>query len=66
MSFDESRMPCRVMFNKYENGDEEVIFVFKDEETAEKYQESFPWPWFEWICWDTHKDAFLSRNRTIH
>lgn len=65
MAYDRSRMPCRVVIEKKDDGDE-VMFVFKDEFTADKYSDSFPPDYYKWICFDGYYNAFWTKRKTIH
>lgn len=63
--FKREKMPCRVVIEKKEDGDE-LVFVFKDEATAFDYSDTFPPSHYRWICWDGYYNAFWTKRKVIH
>lgn len=71
MSFDKSRMPCRVVIRKQKDSQREeegdtLFFVFRDELTADAYSYAFPPDFYEWVCFGGYYNAFMCKRTTIH
>ena len=63
--FDESRIPCKVIIEPKEDGDE-VVFLFDDQIKAAVYERYFPAPYYSWISWFRPFDAFFCKRNRIH